>query len=255
VARACLNHMVADALTLAPSCLRYMERLRTPGVFRFCSIPQLMAIATLEKLANNADVFTGVVKLRKGLALKLLARAVSMEDIHATFLRSARAILRAIPPHHKAAHELARRATEEVESIALARLPHSYGAASPLFSTTAVVTVLVVFLALLRHLYFRARNGTTSGGWTDSGYMPRITNSWDVAAVAAAVACAAYILAVGAVPLVMSLTGGGAASGGVASSPRSGSPVLGKSTTATGREGSAAAGASADGMRRRLVSA
>lgn len=40
-AMACLNHMVADALTLAPSCLRYMERLHDPDVFKFCAIPQV----------------------------------------------------------------------------------------------------------------------------------------------------------------------------------------------------------------------
>ena len=31
-----------------------------------------MAIATLAKVVNNADVFTGVVKIRKGRALQLL---------------------------------------------------------------------------------------------------------------------------------------------------------------------------------------
>jgi hypothetical protein len=31
-----------------------------------------MAVATLAKLANNADVYTGVVKIRKGQALRLL---------------------------------------------------------------------------------------------------------------------------------------------------------------------------------------
>lgn len=51
---------------LAPSCLRYMGHLRHPEVFRFCAIPQVMAIATLAKVVNNADVFTGVVKIRKG---------------------------------------------------------------------------------------------------------------------------------------------------------------------------------------------
>jgi hypothetical protein len=40
-ARACLNHLVADALTLAPSCLRYLAALRHPDVFRFCAIPQV----------------------------------------------------------------------------------------------------------------------------------------------------------------------------------------------------------------------
>ena len=37
---ACLNHMVLNALGHVPSCLKYMQQLRHPGVFRFCAIPQ-----------------------------------------------------------------------------------------------------------------------------------------------------------------------------------------------------------------------
>jgi farnesyl-diphosphate farnesyltransferase len=40
---------------------------------------QLMAIATLDKLASNPDVFTGVVKIRKGLALKLLLGSTDIQ--------------------------------------------------------------------------------------------------------------------------------------------------------------------------------
>jgi hypothetical protein len=36
-----------------------------------------MAVATLAKLANNADVYTGVVKIRKGQALRLLMDGAS----------------------------------------------------------------------------------------------------------------------------------------------------------------------------------
>ena len=45
-----------------------MSLLRTPEVFRFCAIPQIMAIATLRELYSNPKVFTGVVKIRKGRA-------------------------------------------------------------------------------------------------------------------------------------------------------------------------------------------
>jgi phytoene/squalene synthetase len=67
----CLNHMVADAMTHVPSCLRYLAKLNDPSVFRFCAIPQVMAIATLEELVSNPKVFTGVVKIRKGMAVKV----------------------------------------------------------------------------------------------------------------------------------------------------------------------------------------
>lgn len=61
---ACLNHLVTDALELVPDCISYMKMLSHPDIFRFCAIPQVMAIATLDKVYNNRDVFSGVVKAR-----------------------------------------------------------------------------------------------------------------------------------------------------------------------------------------------
>lgn len=64
--------MVMNVLECVPECLKYMELLKIKAIFRFCAIPQVMAIATLSELYNNPKVFTGVVKIRKGLALRLL---------------------------------------------------------------------------------------------------------------------------------------------------------------------------------------
>lgn len=64
--------MVTDALECVPECLDYMALLKTKEVFRFCAITQVMAIATLADLYNNPLVFTGVVKIRKGLAVRLI---------------------------------------------------------------------------------------------------------------------------------------------------------------------------------------
>lgn len=82
---ACLDHLVTNALTHVPDCLEYMSRLKTTEIFRFCAIPQVMAIATLEKVYHNPDVFTGVVKIRKGLACKLILEASSMGELYACF--------------------------------------------------------------------------------------------------------------------------------------------------------------------------
>ena len=68
----CLNEMVASALQHAPACINYMKLINDPTVFHFCAVPQLMAIATLDKLYNNPDVFNKEVKIRKGLALRLM---------------------------------------------------------------------------------------------------------------------------------------------------------------------------------------
>jgi len=90
----CLNELVTDALELVPDCLAYIERLSCVEIFRFCAIPQVMAIATLEKCYNNVDVFTGVVKIRKGLSCKLILETNSIPQVHAIFHDFARSILR-----------------------------------------------------------------------------------------------------------------------------------------------------------------
>lgn len=43
----------------APHCLQYMAKLRNRDIFRFCAIPQVMAIGTLSLCYNNPAVFTG----------------------------------------------------------------------------------------------------------------------------------------------------------------------------------------------------
>jgi farnesyl-diphosphate farnesyltransferase len=64
--------MITDALACVPDCLKYMSQLKTKEIYRFCAITQVMAIATLAELYNNPLVFTGVVKIRKGLAVLLI---------------------------------------------------------------------------------------------------------------------------------------------------------------------------------------
>ena len=44
---ACLNEMVNNALEHVPGALEYMIKLQNYNVFRFCAIPQVMAIGTL----------------------------------------------------------------------------------------------------------------------------------------------------------------------------------------------------------------
>ena len=44
-----------------------------------------MAIATLERCYNNPAVFKGVVKIRKGEAVKLMMEATEIEKVKAIF--------------------------------------------------------------------------------------------------------------------------------------------------------------------------
>ena len=76
----CLNEMIASALEHAPACIDYMKLIKDPTVFHFCAVPQLMAMATLDKLYNNHEVFDKEVKIRKGLALKLMNEGAQNMD-------------------------------------------------------------------------------------------------------------------------------------------------------------------------------
>eukprot|EP00878_Enallax_costatus_P022101 GHUV01023436.1.p1 GENE.GHUV01023436.1~~GHUV01023436.1.p1 ORF type:complete len:325 (+),score=79.94 GHUV01023436.1:206-1180(+) len=55
----CLNHMVCNALHHLPHCIKYMQGLQDRDVFRFCAIPQIMAMGTLALCYNSGRVFEG----------------------------------------------------------------------------------------------------------------------------------------------------------------------------------------------------
>ncbi|KAK4401492.1 Squalene synthase [Sesamum angolense] len=81
----CLNDMVTNALTHVEDCLKYMSDLRDPAIFRFCAIPQIMAIGTLALCYNNIQVFRGVVKMRRGLTAKVIDRTKTISDVYGAF--------------------------------------------------------------------------------------------------------------------------------------------------------------------------
>jgi farnesyl-diphosphate farnesyltransferase len=81
----CLNHMIADALRHIPDCLDYLNNVKDDKIFRFAAVPQIMAIATLAKLYNNPNVLRKNVKVRKGLAAKLMLYNITRKDLHRYF--------------------------------------------------------------------------------------------------------------------------------------------------------------------------
>ena len=93
----CLNCLVGDALELVPDALEYLSLLKTPEVFRFCAIPQVMAIATLEACFDNPKVFTGVVKIRKGFTARLLLDSKTLDGVHFWFYHLAKRVIRRCP--------------------------------------------------------------------------------------------------------------------------------------------------------------
>lgn len=80
-ALACINEMVTNALQHVSNCILYLHMIRDPQVFRFCAIPQVMAMATLAKIYNNPNVYTEVVKIRKGIAAKLMLGTNDMDAV------------------------------------------------------------------------------------------------------------------------------------------------------------------------------
>eukprot|EP00250_Pteridium_aquilinum_P029877 c40277_g1_i1 orf=107-1348(+) len=81
----CLNDLITNALSHALDSLTYMAALKDRAVFRFCAIPQIMAIGTLAVCYNNVNVFRGVVKIRRGLTAKIMDQTHSMTDVYGAF--------------------------------------------------------------------------------------------------------------------------------------------------------------------------
>mmetsp|Transcript_18418 Transcript_18418/g.65217 ORF Transcript_18418/g.65217 Transcript_18418/m.65217 type:complete len:763 (-) Transcript_18418:210-2498(-) len=185
---ACLNHMVTDALEHAPACLRYMAQLKDPQVFAFCAVPQVMAIATLDKVYNNGDVFTGVVKIRKGLAVKLMTQAKDQQALYRIFLRFARSVRAQVPADDPNA-ERTFAAVDALEEECLSHMD-----APRLDHLVRANWVAFGMLFALLYFLFQRRDR-----W--EGNLPRITNSVDVAAVAAVTAVTLYLLAFCGVPM------------------------------------------------------
>ncbi len=78
---AALNEVVLNAFEHVPACLEFLECLENQKVFRFCAIPQLMAVATLKELYNNPEVLHKNVKIRKGKTAKYF---VAIQDFNST---------------------------------------------------------------------------------------------------------------------------------------------------------------------------
>lgn len=70
--RQCLNHLICNAMSHAIDSLEYMSSLKNPNIFRFCGIPQVMAMATMDLIYDNEDVFRKTIKIRKGLTAKIM---------------------------------------------------------------------------------------------------------------------------------------------------------------------------------------
>ncbi|XP_050389629.1 squalene synthase isoform X1 [Patella vulgata] len=123
----CLNELITNALELIPDCIKYMSRLKDQSVFNFCAIPQVMAIGTLERCYNNSKVFKGVVKIRKGEAVKMMMGSTNLEQVKAIMSHFTSEILRRIPANDPTANR-----TREVcqQALNVCQTKHEYTTSS-----------------------------------------------------------------------------------------------------------------------------
>lgn len=71
----CSSDMVLNSLNHADQCLFYLAGLKEQSVFNFAAIPQTMAIATLELVFRNPNVFKKNVKITKGEACRIMMQS------------------------------------------------------------------------------------------------------------------------------------------------------------------------------------
>ena len=71
----CSSEMVLNSLRHADECLFYMAGIKDQSVFNFVAIPQSMAIATLELVFRNPNIFVKNVKITKGDACELMMQS------------------------------------------------------------------------------------------------------------------------------------------------------------------------------------
>ncbi|KAF9549355.1 bifunctional farnesyl-diphosphate farnesyltransferase/squalene synthase [Mortierella hygrophila] len=92
-AKQCLSHMVSNAMGHIKDVLEYLEMIKNPSCFKFCAIPQVMAIATLNMLHTNYKIFTHEnIKIRKGETVWLMKESDNIDKVAAIFRLYAREI-------------------------------------------------------------------------------------------------------------------------------------------------------------------
>lgn len=91
----CVSDLAVLSLQHVIELLEYLQNVKEDTLFSFCSIPQVMSIATLELIFNNPDIFHRNVKIRRGLSAKLINESGTLEGVYTIFKDFTRKI------HHK----------------------------------------------------------------------------------------------------------------------------------------------------------
>jgi len=77
----CLNDLIVNALKHIPQCIEYLSMVYDPKHFRFCAIPQVVAIQTLATLFNNKNVFKQTEKLNKIILARIFMEVNDLDSV------------------------------------------------------------------------------------------------------------------------------------------------------------------------------
>jgi farnesyl-diphosphate farnesyltransferase len=82
----CLNSLIINAMCHIPQCVEYLSLIEDDRHFRFCAIPQAVAIQTLAVLFNNENVFKRTEKLNKTIVARIFMNIYNMESCLAFYI-------------------------------------------------------------------------------------------------------------------------------------------------------------------------
>lgn len=193
---ACLNHMVTDALSHVPDVLDYLGRIRDPKVFEFCAIPQVMAISTLALVYNNSNVYTKVVKVRKGLSCRMMLESCNLKQVNRWFHTALSDIEARVPlddPNRTLTLKIAREMKARVR-------PNKTLSSAPFTIASIFAWVIFIVCACYLYSYFGQRRQVAMV----NGPSPLRLNVGEISAFAGLLLSMAYLFGFFGVPFVQS---------------------------------------------------
>lgn len=78
----CLNEMCINALQHLAQVIEYLNLIQDEKIFRFCAIPQIMAVATLSELYNNSNALQKIVKIERSLTMEIFGAVKNKQDFN-----------------------------------------------------------------------------------------------------------------------------------------------------------------------------
>ena len=155
----CMNHLITIALSHGVDSLEYMSMLKNVDVFRFCAIPQVMAIATLAECYDNGKVFEGVVKIRRGLSARIMLNCLDIFDVAVMFKQYTQVIKSKVRSEDPSAKTTLRnlekidRRCDEIIASDVHGFRHKHDPDAPLIFRAIMWLLAAVYVAYAFQLY------------------------------------------------------------------------------------------------------